>query len=76
MTSFLVVGIFSENKSQKGFHYSPGLMERPEAFLFFAMMMLLPTLFSALALLFTFLVFLTAGLRVLEFKNKMNEINR
>ena len=51
-------------------------MERPEAFLFFAMMMLLPTLFSALALLFTFLVFLTAGLRVLEFKNKMNEINR
>lgn len=74
VTSFLVVGIFSENESQKGFHYSPGLMERPEAFLFFAAMMLLPTLFSALALLFTFLVFLTAAIRVLEFKK--NEWNK
>jgi phosphatidylglycerophosphate synthase len=76
VTSFLVIGIFSKNESQKGFHYSPGLMERPEAFLFFAAMMLLPTLFSELAFLFTFLVFLTAVIRVLEFKNKMNEINR
>ncbi|MBY0272441.1 MAG: CDP-alcohol phosphatidyltransferase family protein [Alphaproteobacteria bacterium] len=75
VTSFLVVGIFSENESQKGFHYSPGLMERPEAFFFFAAMMLLPTLFSELAFLFTFLVFLTAAIRVLEFK-KMNEIKR
>ncbi|MBX9620745.1 MAG: CDP-alcohol phosphatidyltransferase family protein [Alphaproteobacteria bacterium] len=75
VTSFLVIGIFSKNESQKGFHYSPGLMERPEAFLFFAAMMLLPTLFSELAFLFTFLVFLTAVIRVLEFKNKMNEIN-
>lgn len=75
VTSFLVVGIFSEKQSQKGFHYSPGLMERPEAFLFFAAMMLLPTLFSELAFLFTFLVFLTAALRVIEFKNhqKQNE---
>lgn len=76
VTSFLVVGIFSDNESQKGFHYSPGLMERSEAFLFFAAMMLLPLLFSELAFLFAFLVFLTAGIRVVEFKNKMNEINR
>lgn len=76
VTSFLVVGIFSGNESEKGFHYSPGLMERPEAFLFFALMILFPSFFQELALLFTFLVFLTAVLRVMEFKNKMNEINR
>lgn len=35
ITSFLVVGIFSENQSQKSFHYSSGLMERAEAFSFF-----------------------------------------
>ncbi|MCB1149753.1 MAG: CDP-alcohol phosphatidyltransferase family protein, partial [Chlamydiia bacterium] len=32
VTSFLVVGIFSQNDSLKSFHYSPGLMERAEAF--------------------------------------------
>lgn len=34
ITSFLVVGIFSVNHSEKSFHYSPGLMERAEAFSF------------------------------------------
>lgn len=72
VTSFLVVGIFSDNESQKGFHYSPGLMERPEAFLFFAAMMLLPLLFSELAFLFAFLVFLTAGIRVMEFRGNQS----
>ena len=70
ITSFLVVGVFSENESQKGFHYSPGLMERPEAFLFFGAMFLLPQFFQLLAFLFTVLVFLTAYLRVMEFKKQ------
>lgn len=68
VTSFLVVGIFVENDSHKGFHYSPGLIERFEAFIFFSGMILFPDLFTFLARLFSFLVFLTAFLRLAEFK--------
>ena len=68
VTSFLVVGIFSENDSQKGFYYSPGLMERPEAFCFFGLMILLPSFFPPLAYLFSFLVSMTALVRMIEFK--------
>lgn len=34
ITTFLVVGIFTANDSNKSFHYSEGLMERAEAFIF------------------------------------------
>ncbi|NCT57292.1 MAG: hypothetical protein GW760_06250 [Legionella sp.] len=34
ITSFLIVGIFTANDSDKGFRYSPGIMERAEAFSF------------------------------------------
>ncbi len=68
VTSFLVVGIFSENTSHKSFHYSPGFIERPEAFVFFGAMILCPDFFHFLAILFSFLVFLTAFLRLVEFK--------
>lgn len=44
ITSFLVVGIFTENQSQKSFHYSPGLMKRAEAFSFFIAMMIWPAI--------------------------------
>lgn len=67
ITSFLVVGIFSQNSSEKSFHYSPGIIERAEAFIFFISMMLLPNLFIPLALLFTILVLITAILRLKEF---------
>lgn len=72
VTSFLVVGIFSENDSKKGFYFSPGIMERLEAFFFFGLMMLCPHFFQELAFLFSFLVFLTAGLRMIEFKRVSN----
>lgn len=68
VSSFLVVGIFSENNSHKGFHYSPGLIERLEAFIFFAAMILFGDYFSFLAYTFSFLVFCTAFLRIWEFK--------
>jgi phosphatidylglycerophosphate synthase len=71
VTSFLVVGIFSENTSHKGFHYSPGLIERSEAFIFFGIMILIPAYFHLLALFFTFLVFLTAVMRTIEFRRIM-----
>jgi phosphatidylglycerophosphate synthase len=69
ITSFLVVGIFSKNESHKSFHYSPGLMERPEAFVFFGAMILFPDYFQILAFIFSFLVVLTALLRMVEFKS-------
>lgn len=67
ITSFLVVGIFSENTGEKSFHYSPGLIERGEAFLFFGFMICFPNFFPALAAIFSFLVFLTAALRLYQF---------
>lgn len=67
VTSFLVVGIFAENHGEKSFHYSPGIMERAEAFIFFAVMITLPSFFGLLASLFILLVALTALARVREF---------
>ncbi len=70
VTSFLVVGIFSTNDSTKSFHYSPGLMERFEAFLFFTLMALLPSHFLSLALLFSTLTLYTALRRIYEFAKR------
>ena len=74
ITSFLVVGIFSENQSSKSFHYSPGLIERSEAFLFFAAMILFPSIFTLLSTAFTLLVFTTAFIRVVQFSRQMVEL--
>ncbi|KTD52941.1 CDP-alcohol phosphatidyltransferase family protein [Legionella quateirensis] len=68
ITSFLVVGIFTNNNTHKSFHYSPGLMERAEAFIFFIAMTLYPGYFNPLAWLFCILVCFTALIRMMEFK--------
>ncbi|MFI5343231.1 MAG: CDP-alcohol phosphatidyltransferase family protein [Chlamydiales bacterium] len=67
ITSFLVVGIFSVNEASKGSFYSPGLIERAEAFGFFFLMIFWPTLFKPLAWIFSLLVFLTALIRLWQF---------
>ena len=67
ITSFLVVGIFHKNESKKSFYYSPGLVERTEAFIFFSLMILLPNFFSPLAYLFSLLVVLTVVIRIYQF---------
>jgi archaetidylinositol phosphate synthase len=67
VTTFLVVGIFTKNDSQKSFFYSPGLIERAEAFIVFSLMILLPFTFSVLAWGFIALTFLTAFLRLWQF---------
>jgi archaetidylinositol phosphate synthase len=67
ITSFLVVGIFVANDSQKSFHYSPGIMERAEAFVFYIAMMCWPNAFVGMALLFSLLVVLTAVIRLVQF---------
>jgi phosphatidylglycerophosphate synthase len=69
ITSFLVVGIFTQNNGQKNFHYSPGLMERAEAFIFFIAMILMPSYFNQLGLTFIILVCWTAFRRIVNFKN-------
>ena len=67
ITTFLVVGIFQENASEKSFHYSPGLIERAEAFIFFSLMILFPNFFTLLALFFGGLTLLTAIIRIKQF---------
>jgi len=68
VTSFLVVGIFLNRESDKSFFYSPGIVERAEAFLFFGCMILFSSVFTLLSILFMCLVILTAGLRVWHFQ--------
>lgn len=68
VTSFLVVSMFCENTSEKSFHYSPGIMERTEAFLFFLLLILIPSQFFLFSVLYSALVLLTALIRIIEFK--------
>jgi archaetidylinositol phosphate synthase len=68
ITSFLVAGIFSDNQSEKSFYYSPGLMERAEAFIFFIAMIWLPAYFTTLGILFSMLVLFTGINRIMELK--------
>lgn len=67
VSSFLLVGIFSQQNSQKSFYYSPGLMERAETFIFFILMICFPVAILWLGLLFTILVLWTTFYRIAEF---------
>jgi archaetidylinositol phosphate synthase len=67
VTSFLVVGIFSKNDSEKSFHYSPGIMERAEAFTLWIAMILWQDAYPLLAYTFTALVLLTTAIRLTQF---------
>lgn len=70
VTSFLVVGIFTPTDTEKSFYYSPGIMERAEAFIFFISMMLFTAHFQLLAVSFIILVMLTTVIRIYEFSNE------
>lgn len=73
VTSFLVVGMFSENNSEKSFYYSPGLIERSEAFLFFFIMLTAPASVPSVGGVFIFLVFLTTLIRLKQFIRQLEE---
>jgi len=64
VTTFLVVGIVVEKRGPKSFYYSPGLMERAEAFIMFSLMMIFPTWFPVFGWLFVGLVALTTVLHI------------
>lgn len=72
VTSFLIVGIFTEKSSEKSFFYSPGLIERAEAFIAFAIMILFPSVFTVSSSIFSFLVLLTAAMRMYQFFQRFN----
>ena len=64
--SFLLSAIHTPKDGEKSFHYSAGLMERAEAFIFFIIMMWMPEWFAALAILFIALVLWTTYVRMKE----------
>ncbi len=71
VTSFLIVSLFStQNNTQKSFHYSPGLIERPETFVFFGLMLVLPRYYKELAIVLTLLIALTTVIRLLQFRRQ------
>ena len=66
ISSFLLVGIFSQKESIKSFYYSPGLIERAEIFIFF-IIMIFPSIVLMLGLIYTLLVLWTTLYRCYEF---------
>lgn len=66
ITTFLLSGIFEKNYSQKSFHYSSGIIERGETFVFFFFVIIFDDSFTIAATLFAGLVGLTALIRFLE----------
>ncbi len=68
ISSFLVVSLFTEKASEKSFFYSPGIIERAETFVFFGAMILFPASFETLAYSFALLVFMTAFIRMYQFR--------
>ena len=73
VTTFLTAGMFMPNESEKTFNYTPALMERPEAFTFFILMMFIPEYFSWFAYLFIVLVLYTAALRMVQVKKALEK---
>jgi len=76
LTSFFVVGMLSNNTSEKSFHYSPGICERGEAFIFFICMIVFPATFQLAGYIFAVLMLITAFIRIVEFlrQNKLSEL--
>ncbi len=66
VTTFLLSGIFENNFSSKSFHYSPGLIERAETFIYFPIVIIFERSFFWVTILFVTLVFFTAFKRFFE----------
>ncbi|MBA3661998.1 MAG: CDP-alcohol phosphatidyltransferase family protein [Gammaproteobacteria bacterium] len=59
MTCFFLTEVYAKPIREKAAHFSPGLMERAEAFVLFLLMIWLPQYFDKLAIAFTLLAILT-----------------
>ena len=68
MTIFLTVGALSEKKGVKSFYYQAGVAERSEGFIFFSLMILIPSYLGIITNIFSVLIIITAIQRFLEAK--------
>lgn len=66
VTTFLVSGIFEPKDGDKSFHYSEGLIERTETFIFVFLVTLIPSFYNWMGWIFGMLVFYTAFKRLYE----------
>ena len=71
VSSFLLIGIFSDKQSEKSFYYSPGLMERAEAFIFFISMILFADYAWLFGIIFILLVLWTTFIRIFQFQRQI-----
>ena len=72
MTIFLTVGALSEKKGVKSFFYQAGVVERSEGFIFFSLMILIPSYLGIITNIFSILIIITAIQRFLEAKRLLD----
>ena len=72
MTIFLTVGALSEKKGVKSFYYHAGVVERSEGFIFFSLMILIPSYLGIITNIFSILIIITAIQRFLEAKRLLD----
>ena len=72
MTIFLTVGALSEKKGVKSFYYQAGVAERSEGFIFFSLMILIPSYLGIITNIFSILLIITAIQRFLEAKRLLD----
>ena len=72
MTIFLTVGALSEKKGVKSFYYQAGEVERSEGFIFFSLMILIPSYLGIITNIFSILIIITAIQRFLEAKRLLD----
>ena len=72
MTIFLTVGALSEKKGVKSFYYQAGVAERSEGFIFFSLMILIPSYLGIITNIFSILIIKTAIQRFLEAKRLLD----
>ena len=70
VTSFLVVSMFLERDGEMSFTYSPGIIQRAEAFCFFSAMLIFEKWQAQFGWLFVILVCLTVVVRLRQFIKK------
>ena len=73
MTIFLTVGALSEKKGVKSFYYQAGVVERSEGFIFFSLMILIPSYLGIITNIFSILIIITAIQRFLEAKRLLDQ---
>ena len=72
MTIFLTVGALSEKKGVKSFYYQAGVAERSEGFIFFSLIILIPSYLGIITNIFSILIIITAIQRFLEAKRLLD----